>query len=68
MKLTKDLRCANFRIGLFHNTGYGKGIGSWAIEKTLEFAFEESLAYIELKLDVFSFKYSCNTYLWKNGI
>ena len=53
-EIDEDLRCANFRIGLFHNTGYGKGIGSWAIEKTLEFAFEE-LRLHRVELDVFSF-------------
>lgn len=53
-EIDEDLRSANFRIGLFHNTGYGKGIGSWAIEKTLEFAFEEIKLH-RVELDVFSF-------------
>ena len=53
-EIDEDLRCANFRIGLFHTTGYGKGIGSWAIEKTLAFAFEE-LDLHRVELDVFSF-------------
>lgn len=53
-EIDEDLRCANFRIGLFHPTERGKGIGSWAIEKTLEFAFEEIHLH-RVELDVFSF-------------
>lgn len=49
-----DLRCANFRIGLFHGTERGKGIGTWATEATRDFAFEE-LKLHRLELDVFSF-------------
>jgi RimJ/RimL family protein N-acetyltransferase len=36
-EIDPELRSANFRIGIFHSEGYGKGIGSWAIhtyEKT----------------------------------
>ena len=49
-----DLRCANFRIGLFHTTERGKGIGSWATEVTRDFAFAE-LKLHRLELDVYSF-------------
>ncbi len=49
-----DLRCANFRIGLYHMTGRGKGIGTWATEVTRDFAFEE-LHLHRLELDVYSF-------------
>ncbi len=49
-----DLRCANFRIGLFHTTERGKGIGTWATEVTRDFAFEE-LKLHRLELDVYSF-------------
>ncbi|MGN0358880.1 MAG: GNAT family N-acetyltransferase, partial [Blautia sp.] len=49
-----DLRCANFRIGLFHRTDRGKGIGIWATEVTRDFAFEE-LKLHRLELDVYSF-------------
>lgn len=49
-----DLRSANFRIGLFHSEECGKGIGSWAIGVTRDFAFEE-LKLHRLELDVFSF-------------
>jgi RimJ/RimL family protein N-acetyltransferase len=49
-----DARSANFRIGLFHTEACGKGIGSWAIEKTRDFAFE-TLRLHRLELDVFSF-------------
>ena len=36
-----DLRCANFRIALFHSIERGKGIGTWATELTRDFAFEK---------------------------
>lgn len=49
-----DIRSANFRIGLFHSTECGKGIGLWAICKTRDFAFEE-LHLHRLELDVFSY-------------
>ncbi len=53
-EINHELRCANFRICLFHSEGYGKGIGSWAIEKTLEFAFRD-LKLHRVGLDVYSF-------------
>ncbi len=49
-----DLRCANFRIGLYKQTERGKGIGTWATEVTRDFAFEE-LKLHRLELDVYSF-------------
>ena len=49
-----ELRCANFRIALFHNSHRGKGIGTWATEATRDFAFEK-LKLHRLELDVFSF-------------
>lgn len=49
-----ELRSANFRIGIFQTTERGKGIGSWAIQKTRDFAFE-TLKLHRLELDVFSF-------------
>ena len=49
-----DLRCANFRIGIYHMTERGKGIGTWATEVTCDFAFEE-LHLHRLELDVYSF-------------
>lgn len=48
------MRCANFRIGLYHTTERGKGIGTWATEVTRDFAFEE-LKLHRLELDVYSF-------------
>lgn len=48
-----DLRCANFRIGIFHSAERGQGIGSWATEVTRDFAFEE-LKLHRLELDVYS--------------
>ena len=49
-----DLRCANFRIAIFHSTERGKGIGTWAAEVTRDFAFEH-LKLHRLALDVYSF-------------
>lgn len=53
-EIDKTTRSANFRIALFHSTGCGKGIGSWVIQKTLEFAFE-CIHLHRVQLDVFSF-------------
>lgn len=49
-----DLKCANFRIGLYRQTERGKGIGTWATEITRDFAFEV-LKLHRLELDVYSF-------------
>lgn len=49
-----DLRRANFRIGIFHPEQRGRGIGSWAVRATRDFAFE-TLRLHRLELDVFSF-------------
>lgn len=48
------LRRANFRICIFHAADRGKGIGTWAVEVTRDFAFGE-LGLHRLELDVFSF-------------
>lgn len=49
-----DMRCANFRICLFRAAQRGKGIGTWAVEITRDFAFA-GLQLHRLELDVFSF-------------
>ena len=49
-----DLRCANFRIGIYQSTERGHGIGTWATEVARDFAFEE-LKLHRLELDVYSF-------------
>lgn len=49
-----ELRCANFRIALFHPEERGHGIGTWATEVTRDFAFGE-LKLHRLELDVYSF-------------
>lgn len=49
-----DLRSGNFRIGIYHSTERGQGIGTWATEVTRDFAFEE-LKLHRLELDVYSF-------------
>lgn len=53
-EIDRDRRCANFRICIFHGTERGKGIGTWMVETTRDFAFEE-LKLHRLELDVFSF-------------
>ena len=47
-------RCGNFRIALFRSDICGRGIGSWAVRMTRDFAFER-LGLHRLELDVFSF-------------
>ena len=47
-------RSANFRIAIFHSKECGKGIGTWVVEMTRDFAFEE-LKLHRLELDVLSF-------------
>ena len=47
-------RCGNFRIAIFRSDNCGKGIGSWAVRMTRDFAFE-ALGLHRLELDVFSF-------------
>ncbi len=53
-EIDRDLRCANFRIGLYHMAERGKGTGTWATEVTRDFAFEK-LKLHRLELDVYSF-------------
>lgn len=47
-------RSANFRIAIFQSAERGRGIGSWVIKATRDFAFEK-LKLHRLELDVFSF-------------
>lgn len=49
-----ELRCANFRIAIYRSTERGRGLGTWATEKTRDFAFEV-LKLHRLELDVYSF-------------
>lgn len=49
-----NLRCANFRIALYHVEERGKGIGTWATKVTRDFAFQ-NLKLHRLELDVYSF-------------
>lgn len=46
-------KSANFRIALFNNQHMNKGIGSWATQETVHFAFNEIKLH-RLELDVFS--------------
>ena len=49
-----DVRCGNFRIGVFRPEDRGRGVGSWATRTTRDFAFG-TLGLHRLELDVFSF-------------
>ncbi|MDY2937161.1 MAG: GNAT family protein [Fusicatenibacter sp.] len=49
-----EVKSANFRIVIFQSKNCSKGIGSWAVRKTRDFAFE-MLKLHRLELDVFSF-------------
>lgn len=49
-----DAKSANFRIVIFDSKNCSQGIGSWAVQLTRDFAFEE-LKLHRLELDVFSF-------------
>lgn len=53
-EMDEELKCANFRICIFHAADCGKGIGSWVVEQTRDFAFDV-LKLHRLELDVFSF-------------
>ena len=48
-----ETRSANFRIALFGSAVRGRGLGTWAVETTRDFAFSE-LGLHRLELDVFS--------------
>ena len=49
-----ELKSAHFRIGISSSNNRGKGIGTWAIEETVNFAFGD-LKLHRLSLEVFSF-------------
>lgn len=53
-EIDEELRCANFRIAIFHSGERSRGIGSWAVRMTRDFAFE-NLRLHRLELDVYSF-------------
>lgn len=53
-EIDADNRCANFRIALFKNEYCGQGIGTEAIQMTLEFGFEK-LNLHRIELEVFGF-------------
>ncbi|WP_367986136.1 GNAT family N-acetyltransferase [Streptococcus sp. ZY1909104] len=48
------LTAHNFRIVIFDEGYLGQGLGSWAVEKTRDFAFEQ-VSLHRLELEVFSF-------------
>lgn len=52
--IDRELRCANFRICIFCPEHRGRGVGTWAVEVTRDYAFE-ALKLHRLELDVFSF-------------
>lgn len=53
-EIDREIKSANFRIALFRPEFRSRGIGSWAVRTTRDFAFEQ-LGLYRLELDVFSF-------------
>lgn len=53
-EIDPDTRCANYRVAIFHSDAQGKGVGSWAIHRTVDYAFAQ-LQLHRLELDVFAF-------------
>ena len=53
-EIDAEMRSANFRIALFNSKDCSHGIGSWAVQQTVDYAFSE-LHLHRLSLDVFSF-------------
>ena len=53
-ELDRERSTANFRITLFQPQWFGKGIGTWAVETTRDYAFRE-LGLEELTLGVYPF-------------
>lgn len=53
-EIDPDARCANYRVAIFHSDARGKGVGSWAIRRTVDYAFAQ-LKLHRLELDVFAF-------------
>lgn len=66
IEIDKETRNANFRICIFHADEQDKGIGSWAIGRTRDFAFE-ILKLHRLSLDVFSFNTRAEKFYLKAG-
>lgn len=53
-EIDAETRSANFRIAIFSSKDCSHGIGSWAVRKTVDYAFSE-LRLHRLSLDVFSY-------------
>lgn len=53
-EIDTQTKSANFRICIFQSSEQGKGIGTWAVDTTRDFAFDV-LKLHRLSLDVFSF-------------
>ncbi len=51
-ELDRENSSANFRIVIFDEGYLGQGLGSWAVEKTRDFAFEQ-VGLHRLELEVF---------------
>lgn len=53
-EVDKETKSGNFRIAIFREEARGKGLGSWAVKQTRDFAFQE-LKLHRLSLEVYSF-------------
>ena len=61
-----DAKAANFRIALFHRQHRGRGIGTWALEQTLELGFRV-LDLRRITLTVFPFNHRARHIYEKAG-
>ena len=61
-----EVKSANFRIIIFDSGNCSKGIGTWAVQCTRDFAFEK-LKLHRLELDVFSFNHRARNVYQKAG-
>ena len=53
-EINERCKSAGFRIAIFQSTEREKGLGSWMVQKTRDFAFED-LGLHRLELEVYSF-------------
>ncbi len=61
-----DLRYAHFRIAIYHAAERGHGLGTWATEKTRDFAFNK-LKLHRLELEVYSYNTRAESTYLKAG-
>lgn len=65
-EIDRKVRCANFRIAIYHTADRGHGLGAWVTEKIRDFAFSE-LNLHRLELEVYSFNTRAENMYLKAG-